>query len=157
MAENENLASILVKSGLISIFTNSPTGYFSKFSNEFYFDQFCQDWPRLRDRRETDEIFKVLNWSTSMLADGTSERLRGQMLRRSYRSPRTSMELSSSETLSQGEMTSHCLWGTATPSSTTGSGRLTRAGSGLPADRRSAHSKSLLTTIRGTPTDSVST
>ena len=33
MAENENLASILVKSGLISIFTNSPIGYFSKFSN----------------------------------------------------------------------------------------------------------------------------
>ena len=34
MAENENLASILVKSGLISIFTNSPIGYFSKFANE---------------------------------------------------------------------------------------------------------------------------
>ena len=31
--ENENLASILVKSGLISIFTNSPIGYFSKFAN----------------------------------------------------------------------------------------------------------------------------
>ena len=36
MAENENLASILVKSGLISIFTNSPIGYFSKFANENY-------------------------------------------------------------------------------------------------------------------------
>ena len=35
MAENENLASILVKSGLISIFTNSPMGYFSKFSNDW--------------------------------------------------------------------------------------------------------------------------
>ena len=34
MAENENLASIFVKSGLISIFTNSPIGYFSKFANE---------------------------------------------------------------------------------------------------------------------------
>ena len=34
MAENENLASILVKSGLISIFTNSPIGYFSKFAND---------------------------------------------------------------------------------------------------------------------------
>ena len=37
MAENENLASILVKSGLISIFTNSPIGYFSKFANEIGF------------------------------------------------------------------------------------------------------------------------
>ena len=35
MAENENLASILVKSGLISIFTNSPMGYFSKFANDW--------------------------------------------------------------------------------------------------------------------------
>ena len=33
MAENENLASILVKSGLNSIFTDSPIGYFSKFAN----------------------------------------------------------------------------------------------------------------------------
>ena len=37
MAENENLASILVKSSLISIFTNSPIGYFSKFANELLF------------------------------------------------------------------------------------------------------------------------
>ena len=36
MAENENLASILVKSGLISIFTNSPIGYFSKFANALW-------------------------------------------------------------------------------------------------------------------------
>ena len=36
MAENENLASILVKSGLNSIFTDSPIGYFSKFANEQY-------------------------------------------------------------------------------------------------------------------------
>ena len=35
MAENENLASILVKSGLNSIFTDSPIGYFSKFANVF--------------------------------------------------------------------------------------------------------------------------
>ena len=34
MAENENLASILVKSGLISIFTNLPLGYFSKVAND---------------------------------------------------------------------------------------------------------------------------
>ena len=34
MAENENLASILVKSGLNSIFTDSPIGYFSKFAND---------------------------------------------------------------------------------------------------------------------------
>ena len=33
MAENENLASMLVKSGLNSIFTDSPIGYFSKFAN----------------------------------------------------------------------------------------------------------------------------
>ena len=38
MAENENLASILVKSGLISIFINSPIGYFSKFANEIACD-----------------------------------------------------------------------------------------------------------------------
>ena len=38
MAENENLASILVKSGLISIFTNSPIGYFSKFANDLAFN-----------------------------------------------------------------------------------------------------------------------
>ena len=36
MAENENSASILVKSGLISISTNSPIGYFSKFANELF-------------------------------------------------------------------------------------------------------------------------
>ena len=36
MAENENLASILVKSGLNSIFTDSPKGYFSKFGNDYY-------------------------------------------------------------------------------------------------------------------------
>ena len=36
MAENENLASFLVKSGLISIFTNSPIGYFSKFPNVWW-------------------------------------------------------------------------------------------------------------------------
>jgi len=36
MAGNENLASILVKSGLISIFTNSPIGYFSKFANDLF-------------------------------------------------------------------------------------------------------------------------
>ena len=35
MAENENLASILVKIGLISIFTNSLIGYFSRFANDF--------------------------------------------------------------------------------------------------------------------------
>ena len=38
MAENENLASILVKSGLNSIFTDSPIGYFSKFANELLSD-----------------------------------------------------------------------------------------------------------------------
>ena len=37
-AENENLASILVKSGLISISTNSPIGYISKFANDLYID-----------------------------------------------------------------------------------------------------------------------
>ena len=36
MGENENSASILVKSGLISISTKSPIGYFSKFANELY-------------------------------------------------------------------------------------------------------------------------
>ena len=34
MAANEKLASILVKNGLNSIFTNSPIGYFSKFAND---------------------------------------------------------------------------------------------------------------------------
>ena len=36
MAENENLALILVKSSLNSIFTDSPIGYFSKFANDLF-------------------------------------------------------------------------------------------------------------------------
>ena len=36
MAENENSASIVVRSGLISISTNSPIGYFSKFANVMF-------------------------------------------------------------------------------------------------------------------------
>ena len=36
MAENENLASILVKSGVISILTNSPIGYFSILANDLH-------------------------------------------------------------------------------------------------------------------------
>ena len=41
MAENKNLSSILVKSGLISIFINSPVGYFSEFPNVLWMFFIC--------------------------------------------------------------------------------------------------------------------
>ena len=61
MAENENLASILVKSGLISIFTNSPIGYFSKFANVFWLGctlLFCEMTSDQLTRQQLCVIYK---------------------------------------------------------------------------------------------------
>ena len=58
MAENENLASILVKSGLISIFTNSPIGYFSKFANDW------REGLRTSPATAVDEF--IAKWSNCM-------------------------------------------------------------------------------------------
>ena len=62
MTENGNLASILVKSGLISIFTNSPIGYFSKFANdnEYAFVQaFSGPFEKAKGRKKATSPKKI--------------------------------------------------------------------------------------------------